>query len=98
MKKAIMTIVLVLSVSLLSGCAGSLVRSGYNLAVTPETDVCEAILGKTYLDAEKQLNMGKPDSIKSSTIKQTRIYTKGNLKAILNIDNSKVAEASCYKM
>lgn len=99
MKRIILTILAIATVSSLTGCAGSLIRSGYNLAVTPETDICENVLGKSSVDAEKLLKMGKPDSVsKKLSGKQVRIYTKGKMKAILNVEpDGIVSEANCDK-
>ena len=82
MKKLVLLAVAVSVVSTMSGCA--VVKSGYNMAATPDADVCNQTIDKTVTEAEALLKMGKADAVKmKSGGETTRVYTKGSLKATL---------------
>ena len=93
MKSLVLLIAVVVVAGSLSGCAGSLIRSGYNMVATPELSVCD-VEGKSIEDAEKLL--GKPDAIKRNPGgEQVRTYTKGALVSVITFKDGKVISADC---
>ena len=95
MQKTILTLAAVAVIGTLSGCGG-MFGDAVRHVRTPDADICQKAIGLPIDDAEENLDMGKPDSVNNKTGGQTRIYTKGNLKAELTIDAAgKVIEADC---
>ena len=97
MKRIILAIIAIATAATLTGCVGSLGRSIYNAAATPDADVCTKTLGKNIADAEKAINMGKADSVKKKLSgDQIRAYSKGSLKAELTVGTDGIViEAAC---
>lgn len=84
MKRIIIAIVAIVTVSSLTGCANKgLIHQGYDAWVTPEPDICKKIVGHSTVEAEKILDMGKVASVEydNENENEIRTYTKGNLQA-----------------
>ena len=97
MKRIILAVVALATVSTLTGCVNSGIRQLYNLKATPEAEVCDKTLGLNIVEAEKALNMGKADSSRKKVSgEQVKVYSKGALRAELKIaPDGKVLEAVC---
>ena len=100
MKRIILAIIAIATAATLTGCVGSLGRSIYNAAATPDADICSKTLGLNVAEAEKSLNMGKADSVKKKISGDlVKVYSKGSLKAELVIaPDGKVLEATCEQI